>query len=185
MEKQLNSYQKGRYSLRRITELKGRADLALWFLESHGLKLTCLKVRESDSRREHTFDFVKEKVTQEDQENLEQLLFLLDKFWVSDEPYHELIQWLAKVMFNQTVEIWSQQTFPHWKRPRKVPRSTDIIYRYTPGSHKGIFPVTPRPSTGRACKGHNKWLWSQDVPNNQFYDFVLFPFTSWGQGDVL
>ena len=80
MEKQLNSYQKGRYSLRRITELKGRADLALWFLESHGLKLTCLKVRESDSRREHTFDFVKEKVTQEDKENLEQLLFLLDKF---------------------------------------------------------------------------------------------------------
>ncbi|RMX58531.1 hypothetical protein pdam_00023469, partial [Pocillopora damicornis] len=63
-----------------ITELKGRADLALWFLESHGLKLTCLKVRESDSRREHTFDFLKEKVTQEDQENLEQLLFLLDKF---------------------------------------------------------------------------------------------------------
>ena len=79
-----------RQRLRRITELKGRADLALWFLESHGLKLTCLKVRESDSRREHTFDFVKEKVTQEDEENLEQLLFLLDKFWVSDEPYYEL-----------------------------------------------------------------------------------------------
>ena len=79
-----------RQRLRRITELKGRADLALWFLESHGLKLTCLKVRESDSRREHTFDFVKEKVTQEDKENLEQLLFLLDKFWVRNEPYHEL-----------------------------------------------------------------------------------------------
>ena len=51
-------------------------------------------------------------------------------------------------MFNQTVEIWSQQTFPHWKRPRKVPRSTDIIYRYTPGSHKGIFPVTLKTSLG-------------------------------------
>ena len=62
-----------RQRLRRITELKGRADLALWFLESHALKLTCLKVWESDSRREHTFDFVKEKVTQEDEENLEQL----------------------------------------------------------------------------------------------------------------
>ena len=48
-----------RQRLRRITELKGRADLALCFLESHGLKLTCLKVRESDSRREHTFDFRK------------------------------------------------------------------------------------------------------------------------------
>ena len=62
----------------------------MWFLESHGLKLTCLKVRESDSSSEHTFDFVKGKVTQEDEDNLEQLLFLLDKFCVSDELYHEL-----------------------------------------------------------------------------------------------
>jgi len=45
-----------------MKELKGRADLALWFLESHGLKLTCLQVRETDSSREHTFDFIKEKV---------------------------------------------------------------------------------------------------------------------------
>ena len=84
-------------------------------------------------------------------------------------------------MFNQTVEIWSQQTFPHWKRPRKVPRSTDIINRYTPGSHKGIFPVTPRPSTGRACKGQNKWLWSQDVPQPILW-FCPFPFYKLGTG---
>ena len=43
-----------RQRLKRIKELKGSADLALWFLESHGLKF-----RESDSRREHTFDFRK------------------------------------------------------------------------------------------------------------------------------
>lgn len=76
--------------LRIIKELKGRADLALWFLKSHGLKLTYLHVREAHSRRERTFDFLKEKVTQEDEDNLEQILFLLDKFGVSDELYHEL-----------------------------------------------------------------------------------------------
>ena len=75
---------------RKIKELKGRAELALWFLESYGLKLTCLKVMESDSGRSCTFDYQKEEVTQEDDENLEQLLFLLDKFCVSDELYHEL-----------------------------------------------------------------------------------------------
>ena len=79
-----------RQRLRRITELKGRADLALRFLESHGLKLTCLKVRESDSRREHTFDFVKEKVTQEDKEKFRTAFIFVGQIWVSDEPYHEL-----------------------------------------------------------------------------------------------
>ena len=79
-----------RQRLRRIKELKGRADLALWFLESHGLKLTCLKARESNSGKVHTFEYAKEKITQADEENLEQLLFLLDKFCVSDDLYHEL-----------------------------------------------------------------------------------------------
>ena len=162
MEKQLNSYQKGRYRLRRITELKGRADLALWFLESHGLKLTCLKVRESDSRcaRTYIWLFKRESHPRGSREFRTAFIFvgqILSQWWTIPWTHH-IIQWLAKVMFNQTVEIWSQQTFPHWKRPRKVPRSTDIIYRYTPGSHKGMFPVTPRPSTGRACKGQNKWL---------------------------
>lgn len=65
-----------------MKELKGRADLALWFLGSCGLKLSCLKVRESDSGRSCTFDYQKEDVTQEDDENLEQFLFLLDTFCV-------------------------------------------------------------------------------------------------------
>ena len=79
-----------RQRLRRIKELKDRADLALWFLESHGLQLSCLKVKESNSGRAHTFEYETERVSQEDKENLEQLLFLLDKFCVSDDMYHEL-----------------------------------------------------------------------------------------------
>lgn len=79
-----------RQRARRIKELKGRADVALWFLESHGLTLTGLKVKETDSGRTCTFECAEENITQQDDENLEQLLFLLDKFCVSDELYHEL-----------------------------------------------------------------------------------------------
>ena len=52
-----------RQRLRRIKELKDRADLALWFLESHGLQLSCLKVKESNSGRAHTFEYETEKVS--------------------------------------------------------------------------------------------------------------------------
>lgn len=55
--------------MRRIKELKDRADLALWFLESHGLQLTCLKVKECNSGRAHTFEYETEKVSQKDEEN--------------------------------------------------------------------------------------------------------------------
>lgn len=79
-----------RQRARRIKELKGRADVALWFLESHGLTLTGLKVKETDSGKTCTFEYAEENITQQDDENLEQLLFLLDKFCVSDELYHEL-----------------------------------------------------------------------------------------------
>ena len=59
-------------------------------LESHVLQPTFLKVKESSSGRTHTFEYEKGKITQEDEENQEQLLFLLDKFCVSDKVYHEL-----------------------------------------------------------------------------------------------
>jgi len=79
-----------RQRARRIKELKGSADVALWFLESHGLTLTGLKVKETDSGRTCIFEYAEENITQQDDENLQQLLFLLDKFCVSDELYHEL-----------------------------------------------------------------------------------------------
>ena len=62
------------------TERKSRPSIVV--LGSYGLKLSCLKVRESDSGRSCTFDYQKEDVTQEDDENLEQFLFLLDTFRV-------------------------------------------------------------------------------------------------------
>lgn len=55
-----------RQRLRRITELKGRADLALRFLESHGLKLTVLKSGSLIQGENIHLTLEKETVTQED-----------------------------------------------------------------------------------------------------------------------
>ena len=83
-----------RQKLRRLQELKERADVALWFLESHGLELSFLKVKEIETGKRHSFLFNKESNSapepNADQENLETLLFLLDKLCASDELYHEL-----------------------------------------------------------------------------------------------
>ena len=46
--------------------------------------------KETDSGKTCTYEYAEENITQQDDENLEQLLFLLDKFCVSDELYHEL-----------------------------------------------------------------------------------------------
>ena len=55
-----------RQRLKRIKELKGSADLALWFLESHGLKLTVLKSGSLIQGENIHLTLEKETVTQED-----------------------------------------------------------------------------------------------------------------------
>ena len=77
-----------RQKARRIKELREKADVALWFLETYGLKLSCLKVKEMESSGTYTLDFPSDNVA-EDKETIEQVLFLLDKFCASDELYHE------------------------------------------------------------------------------------------------
>ena len=77
-----------RQKAQRIKELKEKADVALWFLETYGLKLSCLKVKEMESSGTYTLDFPSDNVA-EDKETIEQVLFLLDKFCASDELYHE------------------------------------------------------------------------------------------------
>ena len=55
-----------RQRLKRIKELKGSADLALWFLESHGLQLTVLKSGSLIQGENIHLTLEKESVTQED-----------------------------------------------------------------------------------------------------------------------
>lgn len=59
-------------------------------LESHGLQLTFLKCQGIQFSRTHIFEYKRDKVTQEDEEDLHQPLFFLNKFCVSDKLYHEL-----------------------------------------------------------------------------------------------
>ena len=66
--------------LRRLKELKEKSEIALWFLESHGLKLSFLKVQEAAINEMHSLKFDQPSANDADQENLEILLFLLDKF---------------------------------------------------------------------------------------------------------
>lgn len=90
-----------RQKLRRINTLKEKSEIALWFLRSHGLELSFLKVVETGSGSSYTFKYSNNcneneqdnngnEKNDSDEENLETLLYLLDKFCAGDELYHEL-----------------------------------------------------------------------------------------------
>ena len=70
--------------------LTEKAEVALRFLETYGLKLSCLKAKELDYSRTYTLYIQTENSVEDDEESVQQILFLLDKFCVSDELYHEL-----------------------------------------------------------------------------------------------
>ena len=89
-----------------------RARTALWFAESFGLDVSSINVKEKTTGIEHAVSFAvssststggdmpedleREKqhgfdaLSQDDKEKVEEILFLLDKFYVSDEFYHEI-----------------------------------------------------------------------------------------------
>lgn len=73
----------------RLKELKEKSEIVLWFLESHGLKLSFLKVQEAATNETHTMEFGQSSGNDADQENLETLLYILDRFCTSDKLYHE------------------------------------------------------------------------------------------------
>jgi hypothetical protein len=88
-----------------------QAKTALWFAESFGLDVSSINVKEKTTGIEHAVSFAvssststgdtpedleREKqhrfdaLSQDDKEKVEEILFLLDKFDVSDEFYHEI-----------------------------------------------------------------------------------------------
>ena len=73
--------------------LKNRAQCALWFCESFGLKLSQINFKD-DKGGNYSVDYNTPPdgfsgLSEDDQCNLEKVLFLLDKFCVGDEFYHE------------------------------------------------------------------------------------------------
>lgn len=92
----LGTKQKGR----KLQLLKNRAQCALWFCKSFGLDLTNIRLQD-ESGCSYTMEYPipststpgqmeYEKLSKDRQEIIEHVLFLLDKFCVGDEVYHEL-----------------------------------------------------------------------------------------------
>ena len=91
---------------RKLKVLKERAECALWFAKSFGLELSSLKFKDvkcnetyvldyqtptkSRAEEEETPESSPEELSDHQSSQIEQILFLLDKFYVSDQFYHEL-----------------------------------------------------------------------------------------------
>lgn len=80
---------------RKIKEVKTRAAMALWFLESFGLTLESVKVKDKDGKatelgygKDNGTSF--HDLSQERQDNVRSLLYIMDKFCVGDAAYHEV-----------------------------------------------------------------------------------------------
>ena len=84
---EVGNKQKGR----KLKLLKNRAQCALWFCRSYGLELSHIKLQDTEGSN-YNLDFQNDTtpsdLKESDKENLEN--FLLDKFCVGDEVYHEL-----------------------------------------------------------------------------------------------
>jgi len=91
---------------RYLKDLKTRAQKALWFLRAYGLKLNSLEVEETNSTCiTHNFSLhvpsstvstntgstsKYSTLTEDDKKKVEEVLFIMDQFSVSEEFYHQL-----------------------------------------------------------------------------------------------
>lgn len=83
---------------RKLKTFLSNAKTALWFSESFGLELQSLTLKQLRTGKCHkiiTEEHISESggfdgLSDKEKENIEQVLFLLDKFYVSDHFYHEL-----------------------------------------------------------------------------------------------
>ena len=106
---EVGTKQKGR----KLRHLKNKVQCALWFCKSFGLEITQLKLQDEKGGA-HTLDWEPsptdgdyENLHKEDKKKIEQVLFLLHKFFVNcivlycvgDEVYHELTM-ITEQFFN-------------------------------------------------------------------------------------
>ena len=81
---------------RKLQTLATRVEQALWFSESFGLHLDSVKLVD-DSGKDHCLSIRSEKASKsynelpnEEQEDIQQVLFIMDKFCIGEAAYHEL-----------------------------------------------------------------------------------------------
>ena len=84
---------------RKLRALTNRAQCGLWFCESFGLSLTEIQLKDEGEKihkikipTQDTNSGTFEQLAETEKQQLEKILFLLDKFCVSDEAYHELVR---------------------------------------------------------------------------------------------
>ena len=87
-----------RHRRRKVKELKNKSEQALWFMDSFGFKLDSIKVRDTDgnikemvykdndSSNKTSF----QQLPEDDKDTIRALLYIMDKYCVSDSAYHEI-----------------------------------------------------------------------------------------------
>ena len=86
-----------RQKQRKLEILRTRAQKALCFVESFGLKITGISLESRAGKAVHLLQQQStgskfSNLPAEEKENVEKVLFLLDRFCASDELYHEIVQ---------------------------------------------------------------------------------------------
>jgi hypothetical protein len=85
----------GRHQRRKLKELKSNAERALWFADTFGLKLETVSFTDEDGTS-HSMSFSKKKkcsykeLSEDEQQKVKNILFVLDKFCIGEAAYHEL-----------------------------------------------------------------------------------------------
>ena len=81
---------------RKLQTLTTRVEQALWFSESFGLHLDSVKLVD-DSGKDHCLSIRSEKASKsynelpnEEQQDIRQVLFIMDKFCIGEAAYHEI-----------------------------------------------------------------------------------------------
>ena len=82
---------------RKLRELKTKAERALWFAETFGLKLTSMEFQD-DSGKTHSITYQGQgqgtksfkELSKEDQDKIKEIVYLTDKFCIGEAAYHEL-----------------------------------------------------------------------------------------------
>ena len=84
-----------RQQRRKITELKTKVEKALWFAKTFGLDLQSAIFKDEHGEN-HTLTYSEnvrrsyKDLTEAYQQKVKNILFILDKFCIGDEAYHEL-----------------------------------------------------------------------------------------------
>ena len=75
---------------RQIKVLKSKMDKALWFADSYGLRPTSVRLESSNGESVHVP--LGSQDNSVDVEKMKEILFILDKFKIGDEAYHEIVR---------------------------------------------------------------------------------------------